>query len=225
MDKSSWDWTVTEDMIIWARQFILELPVSPPQWWKDAVELRFEMLYRRAVYKFQDGTEVEQDVWGIQKSGCLLTLILNSVWQSMLHYDACISLGWQPLEDQPITMGDDTLQRWDRDEGALKDYADMIRSRGPILDEAKVQHWIEFAGFAVVGNSCIPAYWRKHFYNLMYAEHPVDTLHSYQILYSHYDEMFEWVEKELVKLPGGEPFPRMWCRQVMDDEGSTYYLN
>lgn len=224
MDKSSWDWTVTSDMIDWALEFVLNLPVNSPEWWKVAVRTRFRLLFEIAEFKFQDGTVVRQEVKGIQKSGSLLTLILNSVWQSMLHYDACFELGWDPSRDEPFTMGDDTLQKWRRSHSELLEYASIIRSRGPRLDVPEIKHWIEFAGFIVVGKSCIPAYWKKHLINLLYADNPVETLQSYLILYSHYDEMYEWLETQLLKSYGVSPFPKLWCRQVMDSEGSVHYL-
>lgn len=218
MDKSSFDWTVVAWMVEAAESFILQLPVCAPEWWKRMAHLRFQLLYRDCVYQFSDGTQVSQNVVGIQKSGCLLTLILNSFWQVLFHAVVCLELNWNPFVDMPITLGDDTLQRWRRDKSQLLDYAQRITQLGPIIKSAVIQHWIEFAGFLVVGNSCIPAYWKKHIFKILYAENPVETLQQYQILYSHHTEFFEFLEKTLVNLSPKDALPRSWCRDVMDLE-------
>lgn len=218
MDKSSWDWTVVAWMIEAAELFLHQLPVNAPDWWHTLVRYRMKLLYQDCVYQFPDGTQVKQDCIGIQKSGCLLTLILNSVWQSMLHYDACLTLGWDPFVDQPINLGDDTMQVWLRTVLDLVRYSQAISELGPTLKSTKIQHWVEFAGFLVVRNSCIPAYWKKHLFKILYAESPVETLQQYQILYSHNDEMFEFLEKTLSQIDPRVCLPRSWCRMVMDVE-------
>lgn len=218
MDKAAFDWTVVSWMISAAESFILQLPVSAPEWWEKMVRLRFKLLYRDCVYQFPDGTQVRQDVLGIQKSGCLLTLILNSFWQILLHTYACLELNYNPLVDLPITLGDDTLQRWRKTYQELLEYSDVIARLGPKLKSVTLQHWVEFAGFLVVGNSCIPAYWRKHLFKILYAEHPIETLQQYQILYSHHTEFFKYLEKSLVNISPKDSLPLSWCRDVMDVE-------
>lgn len=218
MDKSAFDWTVTPWMIESAEQFLHELPVNAPEWWHKMVAHRFRLLYKDCVYQFPDETQVQQEFWGIQKSGCLLTLILNSYWQTLLHCYASIALGFDPFVDHPITMGDDTLQVWRRTGIELGRYAQVISEVGPNIKSAVVQHWIEFAGFIVVGNSCVPAYWKKHLFNLLYASDPVQTLQQYQVLYSHSDEMFKFLENALTKISPRYIYTRSWCRNVMDFE-------
>lgn len=218
MDKSSWDWTVTAWMIEAAEQFLLQLPINAPDWWKNMVRSRLRLLYLDCVYQFQDGTQVKQDCLGIQKSGCLLTLILNSVWQSMTHYDVCYNVGLDPFQHQPITLGDDTLQVWLGTVPELGRYAEEISKLGPIIKSTTIQHWVEFAGFAIVRNSCIPAYWKKHMFKMLYMSSPIETLQQYQILYSHHDQMFEFLEKTLCSISPREVLPRSWCRMVMDIE-------
>lgn len=223
MDKSSWDWTVTPWMIQAATKFLLQLPVNPPLWWKRMVKLRMYLLYHVPVYQFSDGTQLTQDVIGIQKSGCLLTLILNSVWQTMLHFEACFNLGFDPYKDMPLTLGDDTIQIWRGTLPQLSAYSEEISKMGPTIKTVTIQHWVEFAGFLVVGKSCIPAYWKKHFFKLMYAESPVETLQQYQVLYSHHTPMFEFLEKALCKFGPKFAFTRAWCRNIMDFESSANF--
>lgn len=218
MDKASFDWTVVAWMIEAALDFLLQLPVNAPEWWKKMVRLRFRLLYQDCVYQFPDGTQVQQDVTGIQKSGCLLTLILNSFWQILLHAYACLELDWDPFEDMPLTLGDDTNQRWRRTVEELKAYALRLYELGSSIKSVAIQHWVDFAGFIVVGKSCIPAYWKKHLFKILYAENPVETLQQYQILYSHHLSFFEYLEKALVKLSPKDCLPLSWCRDVMDNE-------
>lgn len=208
LDKSAWDWTVQEWMIRSFEQFILELPVNAPEWWKDMVKRRMQLLYRDAIFQFKDGTQVLQKEWGIHKSGTLLTIIFNTVLQVMLH------LRVRPrCNKRFIALGDDTAQETPDD---LEDYVKSVESLGPKIKEVREQHWVEFAGFAYTGRTCVPAYWRKHLYNLMYAENVEATLQSYQVLYSHDPIMFEYLQNELVRL-GYLAYPRSWCRLVMND--------
>lgn len=208
LDKSSWDWTVQEWMIQAFMEFVLSLPVQPPDWWRHMVEMRFVELFYKARYRFKDGTEVVQNEWGIQKSGSLLTILMNTVLQFILH------LVVDPTDEQVKIkiMGDDTVQEVPDD---IQNYVSEVRKLGPRIKEVKVMDWIEFAGFNQYEQTCIPAYWKKHLFILKYAENPIQTLQSYQILYSHDPVMFAFVERELMAL-GGEPYPRKWCRAIMD---------
>lgn len=209
LDKSAWDWTVLEWMVRDFTSFILQLPVSPPGWWVDMVKLRMKLLYHVPVYQFKDGTQVCQNEWGIQKSGSFLTIIFNTVMQYMVHVRA--SPGSE--HDVMVILGDDTAQQTPRD---LQDYVSRIEKLGPKLKGAKVQHWVEFAGFAYFGKSVVPAYWKKHLFKLRYAENLLETLRSYQLLYSHDAVMFEYLEREVCEIDVGSALPRVWCREVMD---------
>lgn len=208
LDKSAWDWTVQPWMIRDFETFLLNLPVNAPAWWKQMVRRRMYLLYRAAVFRFKDGTEIEQGEWGIQKSGSLLTIILNTVMQVMIHERVRPNSG-----DRVLALGDDTVQ--DVPEN-LEQYVSDVEALGPKLKECVVQNWVEFAGFAYFGMTCVPAYWNKHMFNLMYAQNVEETLRSYQILYSHDPIMSEYLEGELVAL-GYRPYPGPWCRLVMNE--------
>lgn len=215
LDKSAWDWTVVEWMVHAFRSFLVQLPVNPPQWWVEMVEIRIRLLYKDAVFEFQDGTIVHQKGWGVQKSGSLLTIIFNSVLQSICHYLTNYEMGLKMDLDEPITLGDDTAQKkplW-----FLK-YVSILQSLGPKIKDPKTQHWVEFAGFSFLPRSCVPAYWRKHLFKLRYAENPIETLQSYQLIYSHDPVMFEYLEKQLLRFGPQYVRPRSWCIQVMDEE-------
>lgn len=214
LDKSSWDWTVVEWMVKSFREFVLELPVNPPDWWVRMVKLRFRLLYRDAVYEFQDGTIVRQNEWGVQKSGSLLTIIFNCVCQSLCHYHVMEALGHPMDYREPLTLGDDTVQETPPD---LVEYVNLLTGLGPKLKGVKVQHWVEFAGFAFLPGACVAAYWKKHLYKLRYAENPVEMMQAYQVLYAHDPEMFEYLVRELLQFGPEFVLPRRWCLQVFDD--------
>lgn len=187
LDKSAWDWTVQEYMVELWREFIKEMCVDAPRWWGAAVDARFEMLFDKALFEFKDGTQIEQGTVGIMKSGCLLTLLMNSVGQSMLHYLAMARLGLNPKLYQPITVGDDTTQESFEE---LSQYVDEIEKLGAKVKGFKVRNWVEFIGFAFAKESCFPAYWQKHLFKLQY-ESIADKIQSYQILYANEPVMFQ----------------------------------
>lgn len=110
LDKSAWDWTVQPWLIDVLFLFVNELAESPGHWWRCAAANRFNALFVSAKYEFGDGTIVQQEGKGIMKSGCYLTLLLNSVSQVALHVAASLRLGVDPTLNVPQAMGDDTIQ-------------------------------------------------------------------------------------------------------------------
>lgn len=209
LDKSAWDWTVLEWMVKDFLEFLFAIAINPPQWWKDMARLRFELLYKTAVFKFGDGTTVHQNEWGIQKSGCLLTIIFNTVLQIMLHH----RVSDDSDEGDILALGDDTTQTTPPD---VEEYVARVEALGPKIKEVKEQHWVEFAGFAYYGMTCVPAYWKKHLFNLKYSTTPVETMQAYQVLYSHDPAMSEFLEQELLRFGPEVVFTRQWSRFVMD---------
>lgn len=209
LDKSSWDWTVVEWMVEAFTRFILGTAVNPPHWWKTLVEKRIRLLYRDAVFRFQDGTELKQAEWGIQKSGSFLTIIFNTVLQYILHALA----DPHALDVLMALLGDDSVQTKPED---LPSYIKRLEALGPIVKSSKVQHWVEFAGFAFTGLTCVPAYWKKHLFSLRYAENPVETLQSYQLIYAHDPVMFGYLTNELVRFGAHHCVTRQWCLEVMN---------
>lgn len=214
LDKSSWDWTVLPWMIQAFEQFVLELAVNPPLWWVDMVKLRFSLLYHHAIYQFSDGTEVLQEEMGIQKSGSLLTIIFNSVLQSICHYVAMDELGYEPTLAQPIVLGDDTVQL---EPPSVQQYIQALERLGPKIKEFKIHRWVEFAGFAFTRYTCVPAYWKKHLFELKYTENAIETLRSYQIIYAREPEMFAFLESLLGELDPTKAYTRRFCLQVFDE--------
>lgn len=213
LDKSAWDWTVQGYMVdLWV-DFLTNLPVDPPEWWVDMVKLRFEILFNDPWFQFEDGTRVQQGTRGIMKSGCFLTILLNSVSQSMLHYLANIRCGKPPGLNQPHTIGDDTVQdsfEW------LEEYVEAISSLGATVKGAKVQHWVEFAGFAYDGKTCWPAYWQKHLFNMAHTENLESTIESYQYLYYNEPVMYSFARRVAKELGPKHVMPKEIAREIMN---------
>lgn len=196
LDKSSWDWTVQPYMVDLWLEFVQGLAINAGEWWKTLVAQRFKALFDKPMFRFKDGTRVQQQVPGIMKSGCFLTLILNSVGQSMVHYLTMIRLGRNPLYKQPVCVGDDTVQA---SFDGLEEYVEEMGRTGAKVKGFKVRHWVEFVGFAFARDTCIPAYWRKHLFSLQYGE-LVDKLTSYQILYANEPVMFGFLNQIAAQL-------------------------
>lgn len=199
LDKEMWDWSVRKWLIRLWYQFLTEMNVNPTEWWARMVLMRFYMLFNFATFEFEDGLQVIQPGWGVMKSGCYLTLLLNSVGQSMVHYKAQLSLGRPMTECEPVSMGDDTLQEVPED---LEAYVEAIRATGAIPKEPKVTPWIEFAGFIIEKNRCYPAYWRKHMFKIKHVDpqYVEEVLDAFQQLYAHEPHMLQVVHHNIRKL-------------------------
>lgn len=202
IDRKAWDWTVTEWMVnIWER-FIINLHPDAPLWWRSIVTLRFTSLFYTARFSFPDGQLIQQDTPGIMKSGCLLTLLLNSVGQTVLHTLAQIRLEKDPYDNVPLSMGDDTLQRpFDYMEPYAAELAKMA-----LIKEAEYTHgYSEFIGFIFTKTGFYPAYWKKHLFLLRHLDPSVvmETLISYQMLWYHEPSMLKFIRGIAWKIDPG----------------------
>lgn len=190
LDRSAWDWTVQGYLVdIWI-QFLENLPINPPEWWLNMMRLRFKILFEEAWFQFEDGTRVKQQTRGIMKSGCYLTILLNSLSQSLLHYIANSRCGKEMTLNQPYSIGDDTVQEamsW------LPEYVRQLDILGVVVKGAHSQNWVEFAGFCFDGKTCYPAYWQKHLFNIMHTSRLEETLQSYQYLYVNEPVMYAFL--------------------------------
>lgn len=196
VDKSAWDWTVQGWLVdVW--KAVLKGLCTAPDWWRVAVDTRFDALFEQAVFRFEDGSRVSQRARGIMKSGCYLTLLLNGMGQSALHYLINAYEGVDLDQNQPITMGDDTVQPWfdwfDR-------YLDFMRSLGPMIKGTpEPTDHIEFCGFYIANGVTWPAYWKKHLFRLKHLDEATaaETLEAYQFLYAFEPAMLNVVREEM----------------------------
>lgn len=192
-DRSSWDWTYQWFMAEASRDLIFRLTDSPPDWWVAAVNHRFESLFKTARFRFDDGEVIQQDDFGIMKSGCYLTIFLNSVAQLLLHAEIA------EFDGPFICIGDDTAQLDQPDE-----YLDKLKDFGIMLKVKRTEE-IEFAGFYLTLKAYIPAYVDKHLFTLAHLQvddedKVVQTLRSYQIMYAFVPEMLEIIRRIAVDL-------------------------
>lgn len=196
LDKSAWDWTVQPYLVDLWLAFIKDMAVCPAQWWIKAIEVRFEALFDKATFQFRDGTHAMQQGKGLMKSGCFLTLLLNSVGQSLIHYLAMAKLGLDPMLNQPVVIGDDTVQKSFPE---LLEYVIAIGTLGVKVKGFKVQNWVEFIGFEWENGVCVPAYKQKHLFKTQYEEIS-KIIEAYQMLYANEPKMFEYMQQLAVSV-------------------------
>lgn len=195
VDKSAWDWSVPGWLVdVWER-FVLDMYDGYPDWFLQVISMRFRMLFEKAVFEAH-GVMRRQKTKGIMKSGCFLTLLLNSLGQIALHLVVCKRMGLNPDLNMPLAYGDDTIQNANFD---LDAYADFMRAMGFKLKIQPVARHLEFVGFLMDEERVVPAYWRKHLFNLKYLDEELaaPTLDSYQMLYSNEPTMLRIVHQEL----------------------------
>lgn len=213
LDRSAWDWTVQGYLVDLWILFLENLAINPPKWWLDMLRLRFKLLFEDVWFKFEDGTRVKQGTRGVMKSGCYLTILLNSLSQSLLHYIANGRCGKPMAKNQPHSIGDDTVQEaiyW------LDDYVKHLDILGVTVKGAKVQHWVEFAGFCFDGKTCYPAYWQKHLFNLQHTQRLGETLLSYQYLYVNEPVMYEFLCRVARELGPKYVLPKIEALDIMN---------
>lgn len=221
IDKSSWDWTVPYWLIDMIKKVIIGLADSPSDWWISLVNSRFDALFKRAIFQFEDGTRIAQGVDGIMKSGCYLTILINSIGQLLLHYVVMMKLGKNPSDCEPCIIGDDTVQ--DSFPFAAE-YVAMMKRLGFKIKESVIQPYIEFAGFNIMEDRFFPAYYEKHIYNLTHADEKVlpDLLASYQMLYVHERGMLKFVQDTIHSYAPDRYVPRELLRAFVDGNISSY---
>lgn len=213
LDKSAWDWTVDGYMVDLWLDVLEHLAVDHAPWWLDMVKSRFKILFEIAKFQFDDGTVVQQQTKGIMKSGCFLTIILNSLSQSLLHYISNMRCGKEPSLKQPYTIGDDTVQEsfpW------LLEYAQHMEDLGVSLKGVKIRKYVEFAGFAYDGKTCFPAYWKKHLFNMAHTSSLPELLKCYQYLWVHEPVMYKFVTFVADRVDPPVRIPRLLALEIMD---------
>lgn len=201
-DKKHWDWTFPYWLLKDCYHVLVSLsPLSKQKWFQKLAWMRFSCLYEHAVFQFPDGTVVKQWQEGIQKSGCFLTLILNSLGQWLLHEHAQLVLGVKvPL----LTFGDDVTQISTEHN---EDFVRFYRELGFSVESA-VNEVTEFIGFKLLDSSAfVPAYRDKHVFLLQHLtedeEIASQTLVSYQYLY-YFDKPFLAFIRDIARYRGLE---------------------
>lgn len=204
-DRTAFDWTVTKDDVEALTLLYEEFHPLAPEWWVLRHRARFALIYRNCQFGFQDGSIYHQDFWGVQKSGCYLTFLSNSLIQLLNHAMVCNRLGLA-CDDWPLVLGDDTVQ-----EPRGRDYLDGLAAVGRLV-RSHVSPIPEFAGFTYEPRP-MPVYLDKHAFRLMHMsdEFLVETLVSYSVLYVN-TPWFRWFLEEISKR---DPSALLTSRQAL----------
>lgn len=214
LDRKAWDWSVQGWVIgLWA-DFLIEMMKLPPTWWVNMVLLRTKLLFRLAKFQFSDGTVVEQPHWGIQKSGCLLTTLLNSIGTDAMSTLADIRLGVKIITPK-FYLGDDSLEPWRED---VEEYVRHLERLGAYIKEVHPLEYMEFVGHLFHKGRVYPAYWQKHLFALQHASLDVlgETLESYQIIYAHDDDMLLYMQRVALKWAPDHFVSKRQAGRIMD---------
>lgn len=196
LDMSGWDWTVPGWMLRALKEVLKILAVAHNPGWSEWVDKRWQALFRDAIFVFGNGMMVQQPGWGLMKSGCFLTIILNSLAQILLHEMAVISLSLEHLNY--VVLGDDkTIQAFRR----FAEYQEFIRGLGFKLKDSEEREVVEFAGFVCTERTSVPEYREKHVYAVLHGEEETmdERLSMYSLLYVHEPVMYGWVSGVLAE--------------------------
>lgn len=215
IDRTAWDFTVQEWLVQMWQEFIFDMHPNAPDWWRKMVTNRFTALFYTARFRFPDGVEICQEKPGIMKSGCLLTLLLNSVGQTIMHGIVMTRLQRDPSENTPWCAGDDTLMH---PCGYEEQYYDEL-SRLCLIKEAEVTAgYLEFIGFFFNCSGFYPAYWAKHLFQLRHLDPRVEreALISYQYLWYNHPPMLKFVQEFAFRVSPSLVLPHSVLREKAD---------
>lgn len=199
IDKKAWDWTVPYWLLNSIKRVILHLAVDKPDWWVLAVEARFKCLFEDPVFSFGDGSIGRQTQPGVMKSGCYLTIIVNSLGQLLLHEMAKNTLQLGDVCEPIVVLGDDSLQKhFDR----YHEYVGFLQKLGFMLETSEHDGRCSFAGFTY-DNDFKPEYKTKHLFLLSHLTTDrivaAQTLQQYQGLY-YFDAATRELIKEMIRI-------------------------
>lgn len=212
VDKTAWDWTVTEWLVKAYYQLVDELACFAEPWLRDLMRKRLRLLFERPIYQFRDGSVIRQTEAGVMKSGCLLTIILNSYGQLLVHAVATIRMGvYSPF---PYAIGDDTAQDID-DDFDVERYCAELRKLG-VIPKPEVLDYVSFAGFDITRDACVPAYRAKHLFRLEYSKHLKEYVEAMQMLYANSDLGYRIYSKVALNHCKEAYLPRHLAKKLMN---------
>lgn len=195
LDMLAWDWTVPGWLLLAIKEVIRNLHVNRTADFDAWLDARWEALFRDAVFRFGNGLEVTQPGWGFMKSGCYLTILINSLAQIFVHELACIKFSLPKLPY--VVLGDDkTIVDFEE----FHIYEAFINSLGLRLKPSEPSRLLKFAGFVFEGDLSWPEYVGKHIYQITHAAGDLllERLEAYHFLYVNHD-LFSFFSRELGK--------------------------
>lgn len=177
IDKSKWDFTVRAWMVALELDIRKALCDNLTPQWVDLATWRFQQLYADAILQTSGGYLYKQKFVGYQKSGCVNTIISNSIMQLILHCRVSNEIGEIP--QWIAVLGDDTVQRRTL---LLEQYLERLSQYCIIKD---VRDGVEFAGHRFMGFRVEPLYRGKHAFNMLHVSpsYYEDLARSYALLY------------------------------------------
>lgn len=203
-DKSSWDWTVNAWLVDCLLHVLYELMEIKNLEWVDLAKYRFQQLFYEPVFVTSGGILLKQELPGVMKSGCKLTILGNSLMQLILHHRVAEEVG--ETLGYVWAMGDDVIQS-----NQSKEYFQRL-SEYCILKE--VTSRIEFSGYRF-DSHVEPLYLGKHGYMLLHQDqqYHAETADAYALLYhrSRYvDKIRGYLQQITEKLVDKEMLTELW---------------
>lgn len=210
MDKSGWDWTV----LPWLPELVLQLRVSLcnnlTQEWLELASWRYNSLFGEPLLVTSGGHLLKQRQPGVMKSGCVNTIVDNSIMQDILNKVVECRTGL--CSPWMMTMGDDTLQS---NPGDIKGYVSELKKYCVVKD---VVFGVEFAGFRFYLDRIEPLYTAKHCFTMLHLEEHLaeETAAAYALLYhrSSKGPLIKSILKQVSNLPSDA-----WLDEIWDGEG------
>lgn len=193
MDKSSWDWTVSMwliDLVYRLRKMLCRTRGDQFDLWDKLATWRFVKLFKEFEFVTSDGYVLKALFDGIMKSGCVNTLVDNSLMQLILHVRVSLELGYDPVDIK--TMGDDKIMEFI---SYLKEYLELMNQYCIVKE---VIYKTEFAGHRfAMGGSVEPLYLGKHAFQMLHVTDKVlnEFSDSYALLY-HRSKRRNWVRQK-----------------------------
>lgn len=204
-DKSGWDWTVTPWLLNAEfevrRRLLLGGDIDK---WVEVAQYRYHCLFISNEFVTSGGVVFSLKDPGVMKSGCVNTIVSNSIMQTILHHRVSVELGVRSYG--LWAMGDDTLQP---NTPFMEEYCRAL-SKYCILKQVSSES--EFAGMKWKGRFIEPLYTGKHAYNILRVkDKDIDVFSlSYNLLY------WRSANKNLIR--GLMPVPDIGFDAIWDGE-------
>lgn len=208
LDKSSWDWTVNVWLVELVLQARVNLCTNFNDYWYELACWRYKELFFNAVFVTSGGTMLRQVNPGVMKSGCVNTIVDNTLMQIILHLRVCIETGQEP--GLIYAMGDDTLQERPIDYQA---YIDKMGEYSIVKDGRMAN---EFAGLRFHGKRIEPLYAGKHAFNLLHADPDNEEALFLSYLLLYHRSSRRQIIVDIMQLMGLRVPTWSWCEMIYD---------
>lgn len=202
-DKFGWDWTVQPWLIQESFEIIVALCENMTPIYEELMWHRVSELFKNPIFVTSGGLLLRQENPGVMKSGCKVTITLNSLMQLVLQYRVAVEV--EEKLDFLWAMGDDVIQS-----KMSKEYFDKL-SEYCIVKE--ISSHVEFAGYRFNGYGIQPLYPNKHAFMIQHQEEKYheETANAYILMYHRSTLRQKWedvlsqlnnklVEKEVLDL-------------------------